>query len=82
MKNQTPVSFAAWRTAHLAGRLAVIEYKGDAYASNDDSRDKKAVGRVWQLASGGKGVFVFVEKEKEGENMRAQMEKVFGQFAS
>jgi type III restriction enzyme len=56
------------------GRVAVIEYKGDAYATNDDSRDKKAVGRVWQLASGGKGVFVFVEKEKDGENMRAQIE--------
>lgn len=60
------------------GRTAVIEYKGEAYATNDDSREKRAVGRVWQFASSGKGVFVFVEKEKDGENMRSQMETAFG----
>src|SRR5690606_8175827 len=30
------------------GRLLVVEYKGDAYATNDDSRDKKQVGFQWE----------------------------------
>lgn len=58
----------------LDGRIAVIEYKGAPYATNDDSREKRSVGEVWQQASKGRTVFMFVEREVGGANMRAQME--------
>jgi len=53
------------------GRALVVEYKGDAYASNDDSAEKRAVGRAWAQAWG--GVFVMVEKLSGGMDMAAQM---------
>jgi type III restriction enzyme len=55
------------------GRLLVVEYKGDAYATNDDSREKKAVGAAWAAASGGRCLFAFVEKEVGGMNMQQQL---------
>lgn len=33
------------------GRLFVIEYKGDAYVTNDDSKEKDELGRLWADAS-------------------------------
>lgn len=59
------------------GRIAVIEYKGAPYATNDDSREKRAVGEVWQQASKGRVVFMFVERDAEGANMRSQIERSF-----
>jgi len=55
------------------GRLLVVEYKGDAYASNDDSREKRAIGHAWARASTGRGVFVLVEREVNGQDMAAQL---------
>lgn len=44
------------------GRILVVEYKGDAYVTNDDSREKKALGALWASKSGGKGIFIMAEK--------------------
>jgi type III restriction enzyme len=55
------------------GRVLVVEYKGDAYASNDDSAEKRAVGLAWQRASAGLGLFVMVEKLLAGMDMTAQL---------
>ena len=55
------------------GRLLVVEYKGDAYATNDDSREKNAVGQAWARASAGKGVFLMVERWVNGQDMSAQL---------
>ena len=59
------------------GRLFVVEYKGDAYATNDDSREKNAVGQAWARASAsasaGKGVFLMVERLVNGQDMAAQL---------
>lgn len=53
------------------GRIFVVEYKGDGYVSNDDSRDKRNIGDVWEKAGG--GLFLMVEKMKHGLDMRAQL---------
>ncbi len=55
------------------GRLLVPEYKGDAYASNDDSREKRAVGAAWARASGGQGLFLMAEKLVDGLDVLAQV---------
>ena len=44
------------------GRILVVEYKGDAYVTNDDSKEKKALGELWASRSGGKGIFLMAEK--------------------
>ncbi len=60
------------------GRVLVVEYKGEAYATNDDSREKKAVGAAWQRASSGQAVFVMVERELHGQDMRQQLLRAVG----
>jgi type III restriction enzyme len=59
----------------LDGRLFVVEYKGEAYATNDDSREKRAVGHAWAKASQGKAVFVMAELEVGGLDIAAQLER-------
>ena len=61
------------------GRIAVIEYKGAAYASNDDSRSKIRVGNLWEALSKGRGAFIFVERTRDGLNMRDQLLAKFAQ---
>jgi type III restriction enzyme len=58
-------------------RLAVIEYKGAllAGAGVDDTNEKRAIGRLWEQASGGQGVFVMVEKTLGDRNMREQLQE-------
>jgi len=59
----------------LDGRLLVVEYKGGHYATNDDSREKRAVGQAWTQASGGKAMFVMIEREVGGLDVGAQLER-------
>lgn len=40
------------------GRVFAVEYKGADRWSDDDSREKRAVGELWGAASGGRCVFV------------------------
>jgi type III restriction enzyme len=40
------------------GRILVVEYKGEHLWSNDDSREKRAVGDLWANRSNGKCLFV------------------------
>lgn len=40
------------------GRLLVVEYKGEGYFSNDDSKEKNALGELWANRSGGACLFV------------------------
>ena len=55
------------------GRLLVVEYKGEAYATNDDSGEKRAIGQTWARASTGHGVFLMVEKSFKGMDVAAQL---------
>lgn len=57
------------------GRIMVIEYKGDAYVSNDDSREKRQVGEAWASSSNGKCLFLMaVEADADGRNVYQQID--------
>ena len=57
-------------------RLLVVEYKGEPYATNDDSAEKRAIGEAWARASGGHGLFLMVEKLLDGLDVAAQLQRV------
>jgi len=52
------------------GRIAVIEYKGAVYRTNDDSKEKDLLGRLWSHRSNGQCVFELVGKN----DMQARLE--------
>jgi len=56
-------------------RMAVIEYKGEHLAGSgvDDTNEKRAIGRLWEQNSGGKGLFLMVEKQLGDRDMRGQL---------
>lgn len=45
------------------GRMLVVEYKGEAYATNDDSAEKRAIGEKWAELSNGKCLFLMAVKQ-------------------
>lgn len=56
------------------GRMLVVEYKGEAYVSNDDSAEKRSVGDLWAKMSGGKCLFIMaVEQDQDGRDVRQQI---------
>jgi type III restriction enzyme len=55
------------------GRLLVVEYKGEPYVTNDDTKEKVAVARKWEEAMGGEGLFLLAEKVVEGMSPREQI---------
>ncbi|MFM0029721.1 DEAD/DEAH box helicase family protein [Paraburkholderia madseniana] len=44
------------------GRVLVVEYKGEPYKTNDDSKEKKQVGHRWEASSNGRCLFLFAEE--------------------
>ena len=46
------------------GRVMVIEYKGAPYFTNDDSKEKRLIGELWAGRSGGKCLFLMIEKRE------------------
>ena len=62
------------------GKVLVIEYKGEALVSNDDSRMKRCVGETWEKGSGGRCFFLMAVKEDEqGRNVNAQIQAKINQ---
>ncbi|MDP1649423.1 MAG: DEAD/DEAH box helicase family protein [Rubrivivax sp.] len=57
------------------GRLLVVEYKGEPYATNDDSAEKRAIGQAWASASGGRELFLMAEKLLAGLDVTAQLQR-------
>jgi len=55
------------------GRLLVVEYKGAHIADGSDTAEKRIIGHLWEEKSGGKGLFIVVEKTVDGKDMRAQL---------
>jgi type III restriction enzyme len=47
------------------GRVLAVEYKGEPYKTNDDSREKKQVGARWEQSSSGRCLFLFAVAEDE-----------------
>jgi len=56
------------------GRVLAIEYKGEPYKTNDDSREKQKVGHQWEQSSGGRCLFLFaVERDGDGRDVFKQL---------
>ncbi|MDE2422569.1 MAG: restriction endonuclease subunit R, partial [Gammaproteobacteria bacterium] len=47
------------------GSIAVIEYKGEIYITNDDSKEKNAIGQKWASDSQGKRIFLMARSKAE-----------------
>jgi type III restriction enzyme len=61
------------------GRLLVVEYKGGDRISNDDSREKDTIGRVWATASSGHCVFLMATDAKTaGKPLSVQLREAIG----
>ncbi len=57
--------------------MLVVEYKGEVYASNDDSAEKRAVGNKWAELSSGRCLFVMaVKHDQDGRDVKQQILKV------
>jgi type III restriction enzyme len=51
--------------------------KGKVYVTNDDSREKRAVGEVWARKSGGRCLFLMAElKSYQGLGVFQQLDKL------
>ncbi|KQQ78457.1 restriction endonuclease subunit R [Rhizobium sp. Leaf321] len=55
------------------GRILLVEYKGAHLTDAADTDEKRAVGALWEKASGGKGLFLMAEKQVDGKDVRGQM---------
>ena len=56
------------------GRVLAVEYKGEPYKTNDDSREKSQVGHQWEKSSGGRCFFLMaVAKDEQGRDVRQQI---------
>jgi type III restriction enzyme len=56
------------------GRLLAVEYKGEPYKTNDDSREKAQVGHQWEKSSGGHCLFLMaVERDEQGRDVARQI---------
>ena len=56
------------------GSIAVIEYKGEVYVSNDDSKEKEAIGKQWANNSQGKRIFLMARsKADDGRDVYQQI---------
>ena len=56
------------------GRVLAVEYKGEPYKTNDDSREKQQVGHRWEQSSGGRCLFLFaVERDGGGRDVFQQV---------
>jgi len=63
----------------IDGRILVVEYKGEPYKTNDDSREKKLAGEQWERSSDGRCLFLFaVERDDQGRDVAKQLEAKIG----
>ncbi|SDW49800.1 type III restriction enzyme [Variovorax sp. YR634] len=57
------------------GRVLAVEYKGEPYKTNDDSREKQQVGHQWEQSSDGRCLFLFaVERDEVGRDVFRQLD--------
>jgi type III restriction enzyme len=64
----------SWGSSPM-GAYSWSNYKGAllAGAGVDDTNEKRTIGRLWESRSSRKCLFIVVEKEIDGRDMRAQM---------
>ena len=57
--------------------IVLIEYKGEPYKSNDDSREKNMVGEQWAKGSNGMRLYLMaVSKDDCGRNVKQQIDEL------
>ncbi|WP_374483759.1 DEAD/DEAH box helicase [Zoogloea sp.] len=58
----------------MDGRVLVVEYKGEPYKTNDDSKEKAQIGFQWERSSNGRCLFLFaVESDDAGRDVFKQV---------
>jgi type III restriction enzyme len=57
------------------GRILIIEHKGKIYATNDDSKEKARIGRLWAEHSQGKGLFLMTIVEQNRPSLAEQIRR-------
>ena len=57
------------------GRCFVVEYKGAHIAEGSDTAEKRTIGELWERYSEGKGIFLVVEHQRDGLDMRGQIQR-------
>lgn len=61
------------------GRILVVEYKGEPYKTNDDSREKQQVGHQWEQTSAERCLFLFaVACDDQGRDVFQQVNQKIG----
>ena len=56
------------------GRILIVEYKGEPYETNDDSREKRQAGDQWERSSAGRCLFLFaVKRDEQGRDVATQL---------
>ncbi|MBR1646548.1 MAG: DEAD/DEAH box helicase family protein [Selenomonadaceae bacterium] len=61
------------------GTFAAVEYKGEVYKTNDDSREKNLVGELWANKSDGLCKFIMaVKRDDHGRDLYTQLNEFFG----
>ena len=55
------------------GRFLVAEYKGERDINSDDTREKRTIGELWERRSDGRGLFIVVQRNVGGKDMRTQL---------
>ena len=59
------------------GRILVVEYKGKHLIDSADTKEKLAIGKLWESKSAGKGLFLMAEKVKDGLMVDEQINAIF-----
>jgi type III restriction enzyme len=59
-------------------RILVVEYKGAHIADNQDTKEKVAIGEIWEKQSKGKGLFMLAVKNKDGKSIDQQIKEKIG----
>ena len=60
------------------GRLLVVEYKGALLTDEPETREKRAIGALWERESGGEALFLMAEKTVDGKDVRRQLIEKIG----
>ena len=51
-----------------------MEYKGEALATNEDSKEKALIGELWERHSHGRGLFLMARRtDTAGRNVETQI---------
>ena len=59
-------------------RILVVEYKGSHLVDSQDTKDKEAIGKVWEMQSNKKGLFLLAVKNRDGKTVEQQIKEKIG----